>query len=748
VSQLTEPEIELFVRDCESLRDDFVGLVGDRRLVSWKHNVRYAIDFSELYAYVFPDKAAEQLKIFSQDTESVTRAVQEYVLNKLMFNWEQKLILLPTYAVELRSFVEFVREQSVFEHVSMAPKALQEVEDRAKDPEFRRVEALVAGSYRDSTDLSDPEWDEILRFLESRAPGLVRLSYGRETEPLERLGMLLRKAGFEPLAALVDTAGSIDEPTVQAWARELEAQRRQRSASNYLDALSVEQVNAANHLLQREHIHIRLITRSSNMRRVESRFGPGSDDEFGQSSILRHPRAFFALRRAEGQTDTQLLDRLFMMLTTLEAVIVSYQQRRETHPARANLAEVSQLIDEIRQLLHGGANLASVVAVAEASDANQPSLAQPTQDVRERVLRLFAMLRDETSLLGRLEEKTRELAESIDRSQQLLAIALQGQPDEVWASNQRAVQYQVEGGTTVIKSTLYWMPYTLEFKDPELQQWSREFEQSGAMSLSQMLDRFKSGFSKNLDYEMLLSLAYMLAAWGQWDLGLKYADLALTTERQNPQVTANEGKFFKALCLRMIGSKNADRYKEAEELLDQAQAIKGNDAANRDARYLKEKATLLFYWGDISPSPEGVQKSERAAALCKEALEIAGSDQAIKLQLYNNLCYYFTNYPTRATAGESQYYLELLEGELDQSTPGTWPINFVDTVLCAHCQRPGHQLDEPYIRRLVAALDDALSGQRIADVDRQSMLAHTKAAKQRLRASESREKRAPTPPLR
>src|SRR5689334_8709238 len=91
------------VEDCKRLHEDFRGLLDDYADAVDGITTRYALDHSEIHAYVLAETNDEQLKVFHDDSESVTRTVQDYVLNKLLFDMDDKVVLLPPYAVELRS---------------------------------------------------------------------------------------------------------------------------------------------------------------------------------------------------------------------------------------------------------------------------------------------------------------------------------------------------------------------------------------------------------------------------------------------------------------------------------------------------------------------------------------------------------------------------------------------------------------------------------------------------------------------
>lgn len=337
--------------------------------------------------------------------------------------------------------------------------------------------------------------------------------------------------------------------------------------------------------------------------------------------------------------------------------------------------------------------------------------------------------------MGHLEARTRERAERVDRLQQLLAVALQGQPEAVWGDGSQPVEYEREGDSTVIKSRLYWMPYTLEFEDPVLQQWSREFEQRASLSHGDMLDMFRSGFARNLDYEMSLSLAYLVAAGGQWELALRFADLALTRRRLNPTVAAHEGKFFKALCLRMLGAETAAHYREARRLLQQARVEKRRRTGAVDPRYLKESATLLFAWGDAlrrtGSIVEASRKEQTAVRLSQRALELAGNNAALRSQIHNNLCYHATNSVSVPDRHVIRTHLAQLEACLDTTSVDRWPINFVDTVLWARCHLDEAETAPDYWRALVDTLDRAYRYHRVQPADRDSIRRHLARARHR-----------------
>ena len=88
-----------FVEDCQFLQADLGRLIKDLELAD-KHNfdVRYALDFAEIYAYAYPNQNAEAVKIFREDHPDTARVIQHFVLRYLLFALPSRPpVLLPPY---------------------------------------------------------------------------------------------------------------------------------------------------------------------------------------------------------------------------------------------------------------------------------------------------------------------------------------------------------------------------------------------------------------------------------------------------------------------------------------------------------------------------------------------------------------------------------------------------------------------------------------------------------------------------
>jgi hypothetical protein len=410
--------------------------------------------------------------------------------------------------------------------------------------------------------------------------------------------------------------------------------------------------------------------------------------------------------------------------------------------------EAQMLIENIREQLEDGANLASIAAVSR----NSPRSNQTTADHdRARVIRLFEMIRDEKQLLHEIEKQVGKLADEVDHSQQLMPVALQGSSVNQVAPS---LVIKAENGRTVVGTTLYWMPYRLEFSDPDLVDWSERVAADQPMTAVAILRQFQDGFARGLDYEVLLALGYVLGALDRWDLALPYSDLALLQAGlSSPPQPSHEGKFFKALCLRMLSLRPgestrqlADRYREAVDLLDEAIDSRKRAESRPDARYAIEKATVLLRWSRLEWVADDANALGRAEALerravraTQTALSVTRRDEMARAQIYNILCFHYLETDYTRWVPEIRRHLRLLEEMIEQRPPlREWPPNFLDTVLVAHCRLPDQPLDRDYVRELSGALKEALDKPGVSGIrprDRARAEAHLAEAEMALSAA-------------
>src|SRR6266404_4812407 len=102
-------KLKCFVDDCESLARDIRAVTSDlgHEASGWKTYL--AVDFSEIFAYIFPEKGAEGLRLFTHDHSAATvgRLLQAQSSHYLFAErHDPGLVLIEPYAIELLSCVD------------------------------------------------------------------------------------------------------------------------------------------------------------------------------------------------------------------------------------------------------------------------------------------------------------------------------------------------------------------------------------------------------------------------------------------------------------------------------------------------------------------------------------------------------------------------------------------------------------------------------------------------------------------
>src|SRR5947209_8336104 len=100
--------LDNYIRDCTALKRDLDNARADIEFVSRQQgSLRYAIDFSEIFAYALPEDTADELMLFSEDYVSPAKSLQRLALRRLFYGTPESLILLKPYTTEFASFLQF-----------------------------------------------------------------------------------------------------------------------------------------------------------------------------------------------------------------------------------------------------------------------------------------------------------------------------------------------------------------------------------------------------------------------------------------------------------------------------------------------------------------------------------------------------------------------------------------------------------------------------------------------------------------
>src|SRR5687767_5244688 len=95
-----------YIEDCELLLRYIEGIINDYQFQSQgKGTIYYAIDASEIYSYVFPQENLNNMKIFRDEDDAITRLTQNHVMESLFFSELKNLTILKPHLIELASLV-------------------------------------------------------------------------------------------------------------------------------------------------------------------------------------------------------------------------------------------------------------------------------------------------------------------------------------------------------------------------------------------------------------------------------------------------------------------------------------------------------------------------------------------------------------------------------------------------------------------------------------------------------------------
>ncbi|HEY7170407.1 MAG TPA: hypothetical protein VH417_06135 [Vicinamibacterales bacterium] len=675
------PRVSRYRRDCRSLHVDLTTLIDDLRdSQGKKRRIRYAVDFSELFAYCARESTFREMRLFSDDNEETLRATEGAALTAL-FERSGGLLLFTPYVIELQSYVRMLQQRTAHDiqtEVAEAHAALLALRRSLPPRVFDRSSA------------GNPEMSEDeLRVLEDHGGKIMALVRRRYERAEQRLTRLLTRNLFGDTDTLLPPDTPPDEKVVDRWFRYLRKAREGRpSGSSYLDAVAAGLLSTCLSRWQKEGLRVRLVTRSRHMVTL-------GDNEFVAGlwpyRPVVHSRVFSLLPIVSSTTaKSDGIDALEKLAHSLNVFLMSYQELRARPTTAFGLAleragaleqasvnDVDAAIDDIKRQWRARLQLVSSMGGSTFEDPKSAD---------EPMLNLVrAVVTDTTALHRLISRRLEELLENVGTQNQFLGLTLHESTHSPEDLARRHLSYEVHGRKLVLSSNLYWMPCTLQFSSSDLANLTAGFVEGRRLSAEDMLRALRHHTNATMDYERMLSMAYLAGCWRLWDVANIYCDLALHDSRpEHHRDQMHEGYFFKAVCLRTTAHTEND-YQLALDYLAGAVARKAlvREQHYKDPRYLKEEATIILSWHSRYPVNEVPRPEiEHAVTIAEQALSTADNDVWLKAGLLNNLCYFFADRsePTDLTRA-TDYYRRFAEAlKPIGSDPWSWPPNYIDTM--------------------------------------------------------------------
>ncbi|HEV7238788.1 MAG TPA: hypothetical protein VGQ36_06070 [Thermoanaerobaculia bacterium] len=667
---LTNPseEIAQYSRHCERLLHDVNAVLEDYE----EHDkLDYAVDFSEIYAFVLPEDSHESAPF--DDGWAGDHLRQALLLSN--FFSRRGIVLPEPYILELYTFYDRVAVGTFGDETALVVDAIRDLERLRKAGITKHIEELAAKA--DRTGLTSEEIDETIEFFEQRGSLLISFARGADRTPLLRLKQLFKSQPFVDLeTAVPEATAEIDEGVVNDLYRRLKIKRKTGTpASSKVDALAIDHIRAANRVLQPKKRRLLLVTRSPHM---FSALSDVTNDPawVGIKPFIRHPRTFSAAYDLPQSADRDtFIRRVRVRKEMLELFIHSATEARQTGgitPAR--YAALKEKMKEIQEEWSSAETLSNALEKKrETSKGELASLAH----------RLLSFLRGRT-LLQTAKERIVELFEETSRDIGLVGARMQ--TPEV---------------------TLGSVLYPIELVDERLRNTIARLASQWAINAGEAASLFDEAAAREAldDHEFLLTIAISLGGIGRWSVAEQYAAYAVKLAGDAGKPTA-EARFFHALASRKLFQPT----KLAEEnrlyivtgLQEMELALQERPD---DARYLNESAILR---GHELPAIENAKKrrKQRAkiAAIFERALSLPHTDK-LEVQILNNLAYmhYTVDPPDYDIAHK---YLDALETKLEsQPEPrDRWPSFALDTLLYGRFCLRGSSIDlatlEPSVNEL------------------------------------------------
>jgi len=710
---LTVQELKTYAEHCKRLVRDINFVLSDQQLKDAGWTIFYAVDFSEIHSYVYPEPGLEPAPFF-QDGWSGRTATDEVLITQFnilqhFFATERPLVLAEPHAVELWSFYYDDLPHLVLPRIADGlMQAIDSVGKSLGSEDSRHIIAIAENVEASGRSLSDDEINFIIDFFQREAAHLVVFARGGELEPIDRMNDLLENAPFVDLADFVEfDADAIDNAIVEQRYEKLKRYRRNsRVSASFSDALAVEHIRLANQILSKEKKRILLLGRSKNLARILEEEG---DLWEPLGSIARHPRIFSRLYQPTADPKMPALDRRRASLKLLIASAATRAWReRAAHTESAGVlgSELDPDLKDLIEQIQKEWNITNSLATALEKNEN----IVPRTDHAATAARLLEFLRNHERLFDTAKERIAKLLAQTTRKHEILAFQLQTDPTEMRHGD---------------------VKYRFEFKDSNIATVIDRLVDKSLVSWTEATELFAAGLDSTSNYERLLAMAVSLGALERWQLAEQAAGRAVL-EAEAEGVSAHESHFLKAVAIRK--QKNTpQRLGLALADLDAA-VIERRDAglSTPDPRYLKEEATIKLIWSRKTLETEGekyedVYTPELISDLLKRAMDLA-IDQKLKVEILNNYCYLYATPPT-VDETKARYYLAELEKTLAEWTPDrrSWPSPIRDTVAITHFQlAPFESTDVFRFEEWAKELDSIPDADFNAD-DLRSVKAHRRA---------------------
>jgi len=718
--------LDKYIDECKILAEELEGIISDLEFVESGGVIRYAVDFSEIFAFAYPQETHKEFSLFSDDPGQLCYFYQWHALHKLFIESKERIILLEPYATELQSLLLRIGKEHALRFdqlLEKLPEFLKKAEEFQSLPEFIELSKLAQDIEKYHRHLTSTEQKRFVTFFEEKSYLMLWALLRPSISPIEQLHQLFLMERFADLDSLVPVDQEFDKPLSEKWFERLVALRGKtsRPASN-LDSIAIAMILSANQTLKDRNTKLLLASRSKNMRRVVAEELTNGSWPETIGNVIRHPRIFCAFYQLSEMSPAASKKQLQTRLSTVRLFLDAADFPRRS---KSRLVHNSTFLDTLLNRIKGDWRAAKGLSASLEHPAIVPN--EIAHDPSNRLRWVISLFQDREQFRNLLFARLNELGKALERDHELLGLFISSSINQKLNRPDENLLAEVFRHKYVLKSNLYTMPYSLQFySQGALRLFERLNAQSDENRWEDILNIFAEGFNSKSDYERILVMAYILGTINKWSLAETYAGRALELATREADIYPHEGLLFYAICKRKSHPSVA-RHFEAIDLVEQASMKKiqmKNDSSYKDPRYLREKGTHIlqlhsYFKNELPPDCPSDQEGIR---LLEESLALSENDMQLKIYCYNNLLFYslsLKDIGNRAVV-ESYYHrlIELLH--VYDPSRKKWPPLILDTIGWANWVLLGAKTSKEKETAL-QYLDEALGSDSLTEGERTSI---------------------------
>ena len=303
--------LQSYLAECARLARDLQQVSDDLEFVhDKKGKLRFAVDYSEIYALSHPDETPDEFRLFKDDPTALSSALQKVALERLFFEEAERPILLMPYAAELRdAMIRMEREDhyKMEELIQKVPGFLAWGEQLWSNPETKSLLELVNKASASNASIDPSDEQRLISFFERNTPLILALSKPQSENAFSALMKLFQSKRLEDLEEVLHLSeDTFESETSKRWFVGIHDLRkkypeRERSSDNssMYDAWAMSILEQANRELAKSSTKLCLVTRSEAMAEMlQSEIRERKWDQL-VGNIIRHPRYFSYLQRLD-----------------------------------------------------------------------------------------------------------------------------------------------------------------------------------------------------------------------------------------------------------------------------------------------------------------------------------------------------------------------------------------------------------------------------------------------------------------